>query len=151
MHCPKRAYNECKIFTKASIRLNIVAFYRTDLGYTIYNNQTNGSWKFRGRGLLQLTGRANYAAFTQYFDSHFNSNLDFTQNPDLIASSTDLSVISALWYFKNRVMDKLDSAINQNTTVAEITKKVTGNEYRGLTLRKNFMAQVQEYITDCLN
>ncbi|MEN9928309.1 MAG: hypothetical protein RLZZ231_230, partial [Bacteroidota bacterium] len=41
------------------------------------NTQVGDGWRFRGRGLIQITGRANYQAYKNY------SGFDVVSNPDL--------------------------------------------------------------------
>jgi putative chitinase len=48
---------------------------RADLG----NNQKGDGFRYRGRGLLQTTGRANYRALSQRL------GVDFEANPELLA------------------------------------------------------------------
>ena len=52
-------------------------------------------FRFRGRGYIQLTGRANYAAFGEA------AGLDVCANPDLVAEPT-LAALSAAWFFATR-------------------------------------------------
>lgn len=54
---------------------------RKDLG-NIYAG--DGS-RYRGRGLLQTTGRANYAAVTKRLQERFNNVPDFEKEPTLLA------------------------------------------------------------------
>src|SRR5690606_24265284 len=49
-------------------------------------------YKYRGRGFIQLTGRANYAAAGAYL------GIDLVNNPDL-ASDPDIAAAIALWYW----------------------------------------------------
>jgi len=45
-------------------------------------DETSGDgWKFRGRGALQLTGKANYEAFAKYL-----GNDEVLKNPDTVAT-----------------------------------------------------------------
>lgn len=57
------------------------------------NNQPNDGWHFRGRGALQLTGRDNYTAFSQWAKEP-----QILSNPDLVA--TKYAFESGLWYFE---------------------------------------------------
>jgi hypothetical protein len=45
-------------------------------------------WKFRGRGALQLTGKANYQAFADYLKKP-----EIMTNPDLVATEYALSLL----------------------------------------------------------
>ena len=104
----------------------------TKLGNFIYANKNgNGNeasgdgYKFRGRGLFQLTGRENYQKFTTFYNERFNTDLNFETNPATVASNTKISVISALWYYRKRVLKKVN--INSNTSIEVVTKKSIQN------------------------
>ena len=62
-------------------------------------------YKYRGRGLMQITGKNNYAALSKATD------IDYVKNPDLLLKEAD-SMISACWYWKtnklNQYADKDD-------------------------------------------
>jgi putative chitinase len=64
---------------------------RKDLG----NTQPGWGIRYKGRGLIQLTGRTNYAALTKRF------NVDFVNNPELL-EQPQWAVGSALWYWQTR-------------------------------------------------
>jgi len=85
-------------------------------------------WKYRGRGALQLTGKANYQAFSDYI-----KRPDVMTNPDLVAS--ELCFESALWFFdKNRLWSICDQGIN-DTAILALTKRINGGTH-GLDDRK---------------
>jgi putative chitinase len=85
-------------------------------------------WKYRGRGALQLTGKANYQAFSDYI-----KRPDVMTNPDLVAS--ELCFESALWFFdKNRLWSICDQGINDAAILA-LTKRINGGTH-GLDDRK---------------
>lgn len=56
------------------------------------NAQSGNGWKYRGRGALQLTGKDNYKAFSQFI-----KDSAIMDNPDLVA--TKYFWESALFYF----------------------------------------------------
>jgi len=85
--------------------------------------------KFKGRGIFQLTGRSNYTAFNTFLNQ---SGVDIVGNPTLIATSTEYSIKSAMWYFKTEVVDKLNI---EKTSVESVTKKVNGGS-TGLSERE---------------
>lgn len=60
-------------------------------------------WKYRGRGLIQLTGKANYAAFGQ------DINVDVVKNPELVATP-QYAALSAAWYWKKHRLNRLADA-----------------------------------------
>jgi putative chitinase len=72
---------------------------RKDLG----NLYRGDGKRFKGRGLIQLTGRANYAAAAQEFKT------DFIEEPDLVSRFPWALVVSAWWWRNhdlNEVADK---------------------------------------------
>jgi putative chitinase len=79
-------------------------------------------WKYRGRGALQLTGKANYQAFSDYIDRP-----DVMTNPDLVAG--ELCFESALWFFdKNKLWGICDQGINDAAILA-LTKRINGGTH----------------------
>jgi putative chitinase len=79
-------------------------------------------WKYRGRGALQLTGKANYQAFSDYI-----KRPDVMTNPDLVAG--ELCFESALWFFdKNRLWGICDQGINDAAILA-LTKRINGGTH----------------------
>lgn len=61
------------------------------------NVQPGDGWKFRGRGLIQLTGRANYEA------CEAATGLPLSDEPQLLAEDRDAAVEAAMWYWQARV------------------------------------------------
>ncbi len=109
------------------------------------NTTTGDGYKFRGRGIFQLTGRSNYQKFTDFYQDEYDANKDFTTNPDELATDTEIAILSALWYYKKRVQDKL--TIDSTTTVLKVTKKVNGGK-TGLKDRKELHTKAKTNI-DC--
>ncbi len=103
-------------------------------------------YKYRGRGIFQLTGKSNYQAFTDFYQDEFDSTDDFVTDPDKIGTEDRLSVISALWYYKAKVLDKI--TVDNNTSVSDVTKKINPAE-EGLDDRKSKTEAAQNNINDC--
>ena len=72
---------------------------RIDLG----NTQPGDGYTFRGRGLIQITGRANYKSVGYALAS------DFISTPDLLAEP-DYAVRSAMWYWQSHGLNQLADA-----------------------------------------
>ena len=79
-------------------------------------------WKYRGRGALQLTGKANYQAFADYLKKP-----EIMTNPDLVA--TEFAFESAIFFFdKNKLWDICDKGVNKDTILA-LTKRINGGTH----------------------
>lgn len=109
------------------------------------NTQPGDGWKYRGRGVMQLSGRYNYTQFTNFWNNHFDDPQNFVDNPGLLASNDKLAIISALWFFDSRVADNIDI----NTTVEEVTELINGGD-NGKADRKNLFEKIKQFITDCI-
>lgn len=84
-------------------------------------------YKFRGRGALQLTGKDNYVAFSQYLDKP-----EVVSNPNLVA--TDYAFASALFYFERNKLWGLCKTVDDASILA-VTKRINGGT-NGLAHRK---------------
>ena len=93
------------------------------------NTHAGDGVKFKGRGLLQLTGRANYQA---YANSRF-CNGDLMRHPDWLAQLPG-AVKSAMWYWWSRGLNVIADADN----VLLITRKINGGT-NGLEQRKTYL------------
>jgi len=75
-------------------------------------------FKFRGRGYIQLTGRDNYKAFSNFIGE------DCIANPDLVSDKYPL--VSASWFFdKNNLWTICDKGATDEVVTA-VTKRVNG-------------------------
>jgi putative chitinase len=86
------------------------------------NKLVGDGYRFRGRGLIQLTGRANYEAYKKY------SGVDIVSTPSL-AERLDISIDIACWYWTTR---KINQYADKDS-VLEVSKKINGvNKNTGL-------------------
>jgi len=79
---------------------------------------TGEGFKFRGRGYIQLTGKANYTAFDKFVPE------DTIINPDLVATKYPLA--SAAWFFDTNKLWGICDKGADDATVTAVTKRVNG-------------------------
>lgn len=85
------------------------------------SEESGDGWKFRGRGLIQITGRDNYVSMSALMGK------DLTVWPDALLMPLDACCSAALWWKANglnSVADKLVS--DERKTFETITKRVNG-------------------------
>lgn len=96
---------------------------RKDLG----NTEPGDGPKFKGRGYIQLTGRANYKKFSQFCGE------DCVKNPDLVA--TKYPMMSAAYFFDSNKLWAICDKGSSEADVKAVTKRVNGG-YNGLEDRQ---------------
>ena len=69
---------------------------RKDLG----NTQPGDGVKYKGRGLIQITGRSNYTAISK------DLGVDFVSNPKLL-QEPEYAVLCAFWYWNKHKLNNL--------------------------------------------
>lgn len=102
------------------------------------NENSGDGWKYRGRGALQLTGKSNYQAFSDYLKKP-----EIMTNPDLVA--TEFAFESAIFFFdRNNLWSICDKGINKDTILA-LTKKINGGTH-GLADREEKTFKYYTYV-----
>lgn len=89
------------------------------------NVQPGDGWKYRGRGVFQLTGRSNYARAGK------SMGMPLEREPERL-ESLEAASMSAAWYW----FDKGLSTLADNDNIVEITKSINGG-FNGLQDRRN--------------
>jgi putative chitinase len=90
-------------------------------------------WQYRGRGLIQLTGKDSYAAFSMAADNNSLVEPDLLEQPELAA-------MSAGWYWSTRKINSLADAQD----VLGMTKRINGGT-NGLDDRQIRYSRLIEY------
>jgi putative chitinase len=106
------------------------------------NTQVGDGAKFKGRGLIQLTGRANYQKFKD------DSGIDVIANPDLVANDPKLSAMASGFFWNSRNLN----ALADKDDVLGISKKINGVNRNtglpnGLTDRQSYLAKAKSIIS----
>ncbi|MFL6417635.1 MAG: glycoside hydrolase family 19 protein [Bryobacteraceae bacterium] len=96
---------------------------RTDLG----NTHPGDGPRFKGRGLIQITGRFNYAAYGRH------KTRDFVTPPahDLLATDPELAVDVSCWFWTRHNLN----ALSDSDDIRAVTKTINGG-YNGLADRQ---------------
>jgi putative chitinase len=106
---------------------------RADLG----NTQPGDGPKFKGRGLIQLTGRANYVAYGQARNRDFVTGTNYT----LLATDPNCAVDVSCWFWATHGLNGLADADN----IKAITHKINGGE-NGLADRAAHLARAKFFL-----
>ncbi|WP_424411197.1 glycoside hydrolase family 19 protein [Pasteurella sp. PK-2025] len=78
-------------------------------------------WRYRGRGIIQLTGKNNYTAFQNW--------LGYEVPPEAISKDLDLAVKVGVWYWLSNELANINS-------VEKVTRRINGG-LNGLPDRVN--------------
>jgi len=114
-------YRDAKTLKPNTLALSLHRKPRAIANITYANRMGNGDaasgdgWTFRGRGLIQLTGRANYKACGDAI------GLDLISKPDWLLFP-EAACKSAAWFWQKMGLDALDDDLS---VLAE-TKKING-------------------------
>lgn len=88
------------------------------------DEDSGDGWAFRGRGLIQITGRANYQALADQLGT------DFVNQPDLL-EQPEYATLSSAWFCSAHHLNRLADA----NDVEGITRVINGG-LNGLDGRK---------------
>jgi putative chitinase len=103
---------------------------RKDLG----NTEPGDGIRFKGRGLIQLTGRSNYQSLSNAF------GIDFVREPELL-KTPELAVKSSLWFWKSKNLN----AIADSGDFKLLTKRINGG-YTHLADRIEIFERCKRFI-----
>ncbi|EJM28370.1 hypothetical protein [Pseudomonas sp. GM25] len=115
-------------------------------------------YKFRGRGIIQLTGKSNYQEYTRIHNQRDPSDpKDFVADPDLIVNELKYGIESAfVWWDMNRMNDFIANSYAARTEanislhVADVSTKVNGGTI-GLAERVTLFNNLRGMVESELN
>lgn len=106
---------------------------RMDLGNVVAGDGV----RFKGRGLIQITGRANYAKISQAF------GIDFLKSPELL-EAPEWAAKSACWWWEAHGCNKL-----ADTGVFEKTVRRVNGGLNGYQDRLKHYQRITKILTEC--
>lgn len=158
--------NKSEITKEREIKIANWAYSRgdkaKDLGNNIcpendLQNPEQDGYKFRGRGLIQLTGRKNYQGFQDWYDKNYTKvglvKQDFMKNPDLLFNS-EYIVLSAIYFWmKNNLNSIADKGVAKEN-VRKISNVInSGEDDDTKAIRYDYVksahAMLSEKASDC--
>ena len=98
------------------------------------NLKDGDGYKYRGRGLIQITGRANYQA---YQNSKYCTG-DIMEHPELLEEPLGATKSAMWWWWKHGLNKLADS-----DCFVAITKTINGGT-NGLALRRKFLTRAKK-------
>ena len=104
---------------------------RADLG----NTQEGDGRRFKGRGLIQLTGRANYTAYGAAIGK------DLLTQPELVATDPLLAVDVACWFWETHKINTLADADD----IQAVTRRINGG-LNGLADRQAYLRRAKFFL-----
>ena len=96
------------------------------------NEASGEGWKFKGRGLIQLTGKSNYQQLSEA------SGQNFIDKPEQVAEP-EWALTSACWYWKKNNINKYAD----EDDVHMVTKRINGG-YNGLQDRQHYLEEFKK-------
>jgi putative chitinase len=87
------------------------------------NTEAGDGAKYKGRGFIQITGKANYANAGQAL------GIDLVNNPEL-AAKPDVAAKSAVWYWQNRVKPYVQNFSDTRSVTKRINPGLQGLQDR---------------------
>jgi putative chitinase len=114
-------FNEAQVSVFANKPEKIAnVIYSNRMGNT---NQGDG-WKYRGRGVIQLTGKTNYRnASNSLFETDF-----LLENPEAASEDKRTAMLTALWFWEDRELGEV-------TDIKKATRIINGG-YNGIEERQ---------------
>lgn len=103
---------------------------RKDLG----NTQKGDGVRYKGRGLIQITGRANYKKYADF------CGFDVVAKPELLEQPLGATK-SAMWYWQTHGLNQLADKDDDLT----ITKRINGGT-NGLADRRKYLARAKQVL-----
>jgi putative chitinase len=112
------------------------------------NVASGDGYKYRGRGLLQLTFKGNYSDFKTWYNNKYDPDIDPVTTPSLLKTNDTLAILSGMWFYKKYVLDAI--TVDSTTTVKKVTKRINSGN-KGIDDRKARFKKAKDSINCITN
>lgn len=106
------------------------------------NTEEGDGWKFRGRGMIQLTGKSMYQEIYKQMYSINNTIPDFTKDPDAVLNKEYCLCVTLIFWNLRRCNNYADTH-----NIRSITKAINGG-YIGLEEREQLLEKINKIIKE---
>jgi len=106
---------------------------RKDLG----NTEVGDGKRFKGRGLIQITGRTNYSKYADYACL----NLMQKGNEKMLATMPMYALDASIWFWTHKKLNKYADQDN----IRRVTRRVNGG-YNGLKDREEYLCRAKFFL-----
>ena len=115
-------------------------------------NPAQDGYKYRGRGLIQLTGRSNYTNFQSWYDENKSKyklpDANFVSNPDLVFEPQYI-VLSAIYFWtKNGLNEIADDGVEKGTVLKISSKINSGEEQAKKDIRYDYVRSAHSMLSE---
>ena len=110
---------------------------RPDLGHG--DEASGDGYRYRGRGMIQLTGKENYEMAQQ--ELKINRGFDLVANPDLVMQNLAIGLETGFVFWHS---NKLNSLADKDDFMA-LTRKINGGK-NGVEERLKVLKRLKEYL-----
>ena len=132
-----------KIFPKYFTRESAISYHRKPeaianlvYGNRMGNTEVGDGWKFRGRGIIQLTGKTNYVMFAKSIGKTLDQTIEYLK-------TKEGALESACWFWKTRNLN----SVADTKDVKAMTKLINGGDH-GLQSRQQYFTHALQVLSN---
>ncbi|WP_353668592.1 hypothetical protein [Marinomonas sp. THO17] len=124
----------------------IYGAHREGTEFALGNTEFGDGWKYRGRGLKQLTGKDNYQDITDWYNDLWpDEQMDFVATPEKLLEIKYAVRSGALFWLKKKMWDKADEG-DAGIIVDKVTEIINLATDTKEDRRKHFNEIIKERI-----
>ena len=137
-------------------------FAKYDNSTVLGNTQSGDGARFKGRGIIQLTGRYNYTKAQEWFDKiglteeykeKTGKELDIVNNPDVVGEDALIGAYAAYWFLSSKkIFNELTKVRKEedvsSALIRSITKKINGGTTHldeRIKYTKNYLKELKTF------
>ncbi|WP_225879541.1 peptidoglycan DD-metalloendopeptidase family protein, partial [Capnocytophaga periodontitidis] len=102
---------------------NIANFVYADK-YGNGNEASGDGWRFRGSGLIQLTGRGNFKMVNDKIEKLWGQSILTDSGADQVRENRELAVLTAMGYFAAKGINRIANGASSDQQIKEVCLKV---------------------------